>query len=151
MDRKDFIKTAGMGAFLALSATCPASCTKMENPQPPVDAGDGNTGTGGALHLELDLTKPAYVDLQNAGGYVIIQNKWVVACKTAGVYIAASRLCTDADLNGIVWDGSEWLCVEHQATYSEAGTGTTTFNNLGANGIEVYTTEVIGNILHVYG
>ncbi len=147
MDRKEFIQKAGVGAFLALALTCPASCTKMENPPPPVDP-DGNDGASG--QLEFDLTKPEYSVLLNPGGYYIVQNKWVVACKTAGVYIAASRLCNDAGLYGIVWDGAEWLCVEHQATYNEAGSGTTTYNTLGANGIAVYDTEVIGNILYVY-
>ncbi len=76
----------------------------------------------------------------------------MVARTNTGSYIAATRVCSDQGLRGIVWSGTlnQWQCVEHDATFSAGGTGTTVFNNLGANGIAVYNTELTGNSLRVF-
>ena len=154
MDRKEFITKLGAGAALAVTATCFCGCVKMDDPAAPVDTSllnlikiDENN-----FDFTLDLTTPANAPLQNNGGYVIIDNKCVVARTNTGSYIAATRLCSDQNLRGIVWSSSlnQWQCVEHSATFDENGNGTTVYNNLGVNGIIVYNTELNGTSLRVY-
>jgi len=154
MERKEFIKILGAGAALAVVSTCVCGCVKMEDPAAPVDANllndiqiDENN-----FDFVLDLTTTANAPLLNIGGYVIIDNKCVVAKTNTGAYVAATRRCSDQNLKGIVWSGSlnEWHCVEHDATFNQTGSGTTTYNNLGINGINVYNTQLNGNSLRVY-
>ena len=154
MDRKEFIKKLGAGAALAVTTTCFCGCVKMDDPAAPVDTSllnliqiDENN-----FDFTLDLMSPASAPLLTNGGYVIIDNKCVVARTNTGTYIAATRTCSDQNLKGIVWSGSlnQWRCVEHNATFDETGTGTTVFNNLGNNGIVVYNTQLNGNSLRVY-
>ena len=154
MDRKEFITKLGAGAAMAVATTCLCGCVKMEDPAAPVDTSllnlikiDENN-----FDFTLDLTTAANAPLQFEGGYVIIDNKCVVARTATGSFIAATRRCSDQNLKGIVWSGSlnQWHCVEHDATFDEGGTGTTIFNNLGNNGIAVYNTVLNGNLLRVY-
>lgn len=154
MDRKEFITKLGAGAALAVTTTCLCGCVKMDNPAPPIDTSllnlikiDENN-----FDFTLDLTTAANTPLQQNGGYVIIDNKCVVARTNTGSYIAATRVCSDQNLRGIVWSGSlnQWRCVEHDATFDQGGTGTAVFNNLGSNGIVVYNTELSGTSLRVF-
>ena len=154
MDRKEFITKLSAGAALAVVSTCACGCVKMDDPAPPIDTSllnliqiDENN-----FDFTLDLTTPANAPLQNNGGYVIIDNKCVVARTSTGEYIAATRVCSDQNLRGIVWSGSlnQWQCVEHSATFDETGVGTTVYNNLGVKGIAVYNTVLNGTSLRVF-
>ncbi len=154
MNRKEFITKLGAGAAFAVTTTCLCGCVKMEDPAPPIDTSllnlikiDENN-----FDFTLDLTAPANAPLQNNGGYVIIDNKCVVARDNTGSYIAATRLCSDQNLRGIVWSGTlnQWHCIEHDATFDQNGVGTTVFNNLGSNGIVIYNTQLNGNFLRVF-
>ena len=157
MDRKEFIRKAGLGAAMAMSgAACLHSCLKA-----PLRPGDGKLNVSEAqlntrfkiddLDITLDLDHPDYFFLQFPEGYVILQDKSVVVAKTkAGEYIAAVQICSDENLPGITYSGDEWFCVEHDATFDHAGNGTTTYNNLGLKGIQVFNTELNGNLLRIF-
>ncbi len=150
MDRKEFIQKVGIGAAVALTIGCCGACTKMANPDPPVDSIDEPEPE--PVDFTLDLTEPSNAALQNNGGYVIIDNKHVVGRDNSGQYWACTRLCSDQNLYGIVWGATEneWVCTEHNATFDTLGNGTTTYNNLGVKGIRTYNTQLNGNLLHVY-
>ncbi len=154
MDRKEFIAKLGAGAAFAVTATCLCGCVKMDDPAAPVDVSSLNLIKIDENNFDftLDLTTQANAPLKNNGGYVIIDNKCVVAKTNTGAYIAATRVCSDQNLRGIVWSGTlnQWHCVEHDATFDEGGTGTTVFNSLGNKGIVVYNTQLNGDNLRVY-
>lgn len=154
MDRKEFITKLGAGAALAIVATCACGCVKMDDPAAPIDATRLNLIKIDENNVDftIDLTKPANDSLRNIGGYVIVDNKCVIAKNSNGDYIAATRTCSDQYLKGIVWSKNldQWHCVEHNATFNETGTGTTVFNNLGNKGIRIYNTQLNGNSLRVF-
>jgi|GEM_PF-2110012 len=154
MDRKEFITKLGAGATLALVSTCVCGCVKMDDPAAPIDESRVNLISIDENNVDftLDLTKPVNNPLQTSGGFVIVDNKCVVARTNAGTYVAATRTCSDQYLKGIVWSKSlnQWHCIEHDATFAENGSGTTVFNNLGNKGIRVYNTQLNGNLLRVY-
>jgi len=150
MDRKDFIKKIGMGAVVAMTIGCCGACTKMENPTPPVDSvGEPDPDP---VDFTIDLSDPIYSNLQSNGGYVIHLGKYVIGRDNVGQYWAATRICSDQNLYGIIWGASEneWICTEHNATFATSGDGTQTHNNLGNKGIPVYNTELDGTMLHVF-
>ena len=154
MDRKEFITKLGAGAAFALTYSCLGGCVKMDNPAPPVDKNSliGDDQGDENVDFTLDLTEPQNAPLLNNGGYVIVSNRYVVARTNTGDYVAATRICSDQQLKGIVWSPAinQWLCVEHNATFHESGSGTTVYNNLGKKGIRVYNTSLNGNLLHVF-
>lgn len=154
MDRKEFISKLGAGAALAIATTCLCGCVKMDDPAPPVDESSLNPKNVDENNLDftLDLSKSVNAPLQNIGGFVIIDNKCVVAKTDSGDYVAATRTCSDQYLKGIVWAASinQWQCVEHDATFDANGTGTTVYNDLGNKGLVVYSTQLNGNFLRVF-
>jgi hypothetical protein len=154
MKRKEFISKLGAGAAFAVASTCLCGCVKMDDPAPPVDVSRLNLIKieDGNFDFTLDLNKAANEPLKMNGGYVIIDNKCVVARTNNGDYIAATRTCSDQNLRGIVWSSSlnQWECVEHSATFDESGNGTTVYNNLGNKGLAIYNTQLNGNLLRVY-
>ncbi len=154
MNRKEFITKLGAGAALAVASTYMCGCVKMDDPAAPVDKNSLNNITVDEDNVDftLDLTTQANAPLQSNGGFVIVDNKCVVARTNTGAYIAATRTCSDQNLKGIIWANSinEWQCVEHNATFSQTGSGTTTYNNLGVNGIVVYNTQLNGALLRIY-
>ena len=154
MDRKDFLSKIGAGAAFAVASTCFCGCVKMDDPSPPVDVDALNLILidEDDFDFTLDLNKAANAPLKNNGGYVIIDNKCVVARTNTGAFIAATRTCSDQYLKGIVWSSSlnQWECVEHSATFDENGNGTTVYNNLGNKGIIVYNTQLNGSSLRVF-
>ncbi|GAB4251770.1 MAG: hypothetical protein Kow0079_06010 [Vicingaceae bacterium] len=153
MDRKEFLSKLSKGAVFSLAYTCLCGCVKMENPAPPTDRkAVTNNQPEENVDFTIDLTEPQYAPLQNNGGFVIIDNKYVVAKNNIGEYVAATRVCSDQYLNGIVWqsDINQWRCVEHNATFDQNGNGTTVYNNLGYKGLTIYNTSLNGNLLRIY-
>lgn len=154
MDRKEFIGKLGAGAAFAVASTCLCGCVKMDNPAPPIDPRLVNNTKVDENNVDftLDLNDPANAPLLNNGGFLIVDNKVVVANSGSGVYVAATRTCSDQQLKGIVWSSAinQWHCVEHDATFNTSGNGTTVYNNLGVNGIVVYNTQLNGNTLRVF-
>lgn len=146
MSRKEFVKKVGGAAAFGLLATCLGGCTKMDNPDSPVPR-----PLEREVDFTLDLTAPENASLLVNGGYVIVNNTYVVAKDETGNYIAATRLCSHNPEKQIYWDTSfnEWTCAQHYATFDKNGNGTTTINNFGANGLTIYNTELTGNLLRI--
>ena len=146
MNRKEFFKKVGFGAAFAAVYGCVNSCTRMENPKlkKPVDLGS---------KIDIDLTDPAYAALQNSGGYAMVQGQLLVARTNSGDYIAASRWCKHEDTPDIVWNltgTEEWVCLTHSATFNPVtGAETGTITTVGSPPLEIYETQLQGNILTI--
>lgn len=145
MNRKEFIASVGKGAAFALLFGCLGGCTKMED---PIIRKPNSVQLPEILKINLD----DYPQLQTSGGYIIVEDSVVIAQNSAGEFIAATRACSDEGNKEIIWAPSieEWYCTAHSATFSTDGTGTTTFNNLGVNGLQTYFVEQMGNTLCIH-
>lgn len=96
-------------------------------------------------NLMLDLTDPANAALKTNGGY-IVKDGVVIAKSNTGTYIAATLTCSHEGKNQIMYQTDHFYCPAHGAKYDNAGKG---LNGEGKNGIAVYTTSVVGNILTI--
>ena len=92
MDRRKFIKRIGGAAVAGVVVGCCGSCTKMDNPIPPVNSINPNEPED--VDFTIDLTDPLYNSLNTPGNFIVIEGKYVVARAINGEYIAATRLCS---------------------------------------------------------
>ena len=136
MDRKQFLNTLGLGAAFALTASCLGSCKKA------------TTTPSGSVDFTLDLTQAANAALANNGGY-IITNNCVVAKTVAGIFVAATVICSHEGRTQVTYDGTnnQWYCTAHGAKFSLTGGG---LNGNGSNGLTIYKTQLTGNLLRIY-
>ncbi len=134
MERREFLGKLGVGAAFALTATCLGSCTK------------DTVATPKDFTLNLDATENA--NLKNNGGYVI-SNGCVVAKTTAGVYVAATVVCSHQQQKEVIYDenANEFYCNAHGARFDLAGKGK---NSNGSGGLTIYKTALTGSSLRVY-
>jgi len=138
--REEFLKKAGLLAGFAVTAACFSSC-KDESPHVYTPDTD--------VDFKIDVSDGQYAALKFTGGYIFV-DRVVVAKIGDKEYIAASKVCSDENLEGMIYSDGEWYCTEHDATFDHQGNGTETYNNKGARGILVYQTALEGNILHVF-
>jgi nitrite reductase/ring-hydroxylating ferredoxin subunit len=138
MNRNDFLKKIGAGAAFALTASCLGGCA-VENIGPDVPAAP--------VDFTLDLTSPSNASLANNGGYVIVNGKVVVGKANDGSYVAATRKCSHKPRNEVIMRNNEWYCTAHGAKFTLGGQG---LNGNGSNGLTIYKTELIGNMLSVF-
>jgi cytochrome b6-f complex iron-sulfur subunit len=134
MNRLDFLKSVGLtGAALLAALTSCHPENEAVSPLGPVD-------------FDLDLTDPANISLQQAGGYVI-QYGVVVARTGQEKYVAVTQTCSHEGQQQVIFKNGEFYCTAHGARYDTAGKG---LNTNGKRGLTTYRTEQIGSILRVY-
>ena len=96
-------------------------------------------------NLTLDLTDPANAAIKTNGGY-IVKDGVVIAKSNTGTYIAATLTCSHEGKNQIMYQTDHFYCPAHGAKYDNTGKG---LNGEGKNGIAVYVTSLVGNILTI--
>ena len=141
MERKEFLKSIGSGAALAITFACLGGCAKSD---PAVDTpvvADPQTGE----IFTLDLTAPSYSALANNGGYIIKSNV-VVAKDLKGDYVAATVVCSHEFTREVIYRDDEYYCRTHGARFSLTGKG---LNSDGSRGLTIYKTSLAGNMLTV--
>lgn len=126
---------SGLGSTTAVNVS-----TTPSNPTTPT------TPAVNAL-VRVDLSSSAMSNLKNAGGYVIVNNTYVVGKLKNGDYVAASVVCTHEPKRQIILNGNEYYCTAHGARYNLSGQ---TLNTVARSSLSVYRTQVDGNILTVY-
>lgn len=136
MDRIEFLKKLGGGAAFALTATCLGGCMGA-SPSPQSESVD----------MTIDLTDSSYASLQSNGGYVVINNRVVVARTTSGELVAATRTCSHENLKLIGLRNDEWYCSEHGARFSLNGQG---LNSDASRGLQIFQLSQTGNELRIY-
>jgi cytochrome b6-f complex iron-sulfur subunit len=138
MDRKDFLKTLGLGGAALVAVYC-SGCSINGNATPT---------PSGNVDFTLDLTSPANTALNTNGGYVI-SNGIVVAKTKTGSYVAVTRICSHEGAPNVTYVKSSnvFYCSSHGATYDTSGKG---LNSAGRNGLTTYNTALTGSSLRVY-
>ncbi len=155
MTRKEFLSKLPVGAALAYSMFCGGGCQHKEklaeatNESKVLRTDTLSNPNVPTVDFTIDLNEPKYSKLKKPGDYAFYENAIIVFTEQ-GEYIAATKICTDEFLPRIVWKDGEYLCQAHGATFDKLGNGTTTYNNLGKYGIQVYHTELQGSLLHVF-
>jgi nitrite reductase/ring-hydroxylating ferredoxin subunit len=136
MNRKEFIEKLGVGAAFVLTSTCLGSCTR-DRADPIKD-----------LDFVIDLTLNKFLELNNFGSY-IIEDQVVIARSITGEYLAATLICSHEQLSQITYSDIEgaWLCTAHGALFSEGGEG---LNANGSKGLQIFNTEMNGDLLRVF-
>jgi len=126
MNRKEFINKLGIGAAFVLTSSCLGSCTRDTRELNNVD-------------LSVDLNSSEYAELQDPGGYVIVEGI-VIARTLDNEFVAATRTCSHEQLSEIVFDAdnNEWFCNAHAARFTMSGDG---LNTNGSEGLAVYQVE----------
>jgi nitrite reductase/ring-hydroxylating ferredoxin subunit len=145
MNRKEFLRSIGAGAAMALILPCVQGCSGDSGP-------DGPVNTTGDVDFNIDLTTPEADALQNNGGFIIrpeINNNAgvVVARNLSGEFVAATRTCSHEGNKRVVFQNNEFFCPVHGARFSQQGAG---LNSFGSGGLTIYSTELNGNILRVF-
>ncbi len=155
MTRKEFLSKLPFSAAVAFSFVCGGGCRQKEKLESAVHENtllrtdtipDPNAS---AIDFTIDLNDPEYVALHIPGGYAFNDDVIIVFTETEE-YLAATKICSDEYLPRIIWKDGEYYCKAHGATFDREGNGTLTHNDLGKYGIEVYKTELNGNLLRIY-
>ncbi|MBU2905159.1 Rieske (2Fe-2S) protein [Arenibacter algicola] len=147
MERKEFLKSIGAGAAMAVTFSCLGSCLREElDPTTAEDSSSGaNSPSSSSVPFTVDLSASEAGKLQNNGGY-IIKNNVVIAKNLEGKYVAATVICSHEFKKKVVFKNNEFYCGEHDARFDQNGKG---LNSKGSKGLKIYTTSISGSILTV--
>jgi nitrite reductase/ring-hydroxylating ferredoxin subunit len=97
--------------------------------------------------VSVDLNAISGAKLKKIGGYLVIDNAYVVALAKDGSYIAATVLCTHEPKRQVIYSNEEWFCTAHDARFTLAGKG---INKNGSKGLTIYKVATDGSKLVVY-
>ena len=96
----------------------------------------------------IDLEDANYASLQQLSAYVV-KDGIVIAKSSQGDYVAATQTCSHQNNDAIYFTNKDqWQCEIHGARFDLMGNG---LNSLASNGLRIYTTELSGTTLRVYG
>jgi len=137
MERKEFLKSIGAAAALAVTFSCLGGCSESS----VEESSEPGTGT----LLTIDLTAASSSPLQENGGY-LIKNNIVVAKNLSGNYVAATVVCSHQQNKNVIFREDEFYCTAHGARFDLNGNG---LNDEGGNGLRIYTTSLEGDLLYI--
>ncbi|WP_224484772.1 ubiquinol-cytochrome c reductase iron-sulfur subunit [Robertkochia aurantiaca] len=150
MERKDFLRSLGSAAALALILPC-AACSSPagDTSGQPEDQVEDPTSEN-ELDFTIDLSSQDAEPLQEPGGYIIM-NETVVVRNLAGDFVAATRRCPHEGNYQIVYDRvnntERFWCDVHGSRFDLQGKPV---NDITTNTLLIYQTELSGNTLRVF-
>ena len=97
--------------------------------------------------VTVDLNASSAAKLKTVGGYLVVNNAYVIALAKDGGYIAATVLCTHEPKRQVIYANEEWFCTAHDARFTLAGKG---INKNGSKGLSIYKVATDGSKLVVY-
>jgi nitrite reductase/ring-hydroxylating ferredoxin subunit len=133
----------------------------------PVSSGTGSTtsgGTGANANIsglvstevlatiknplaKIDLTATNTSALKTVGGYVLVNNNFVVARTATEQYVTASIVCTHDPRRQIIYNREEFYCTAHGARYT---TGGQPLNTIARTPLPIYKTAYDGSTLVIF-
>lgn len=146
MERKDFLRTLGVGAAFALVFPCTQGCSKdaMDDVDPE-DMKPIPTGVDFTVDLESSEAAP----LKENGGY-ILKNDVVVVKNLEGNYVAASQVCSHQqtpEVRFVATNGGIFACSTHGSRFDQNGKP---LNSITNNPLKIFKTELAENLLRIY-
>ncbi len=145
MERKEFLRSLGVGAAFALTFPCLQGCSK-----------DDSAGTikpvPTNVDFTVDLNSTEAENLTENGGF-ILKNDVVIVKNLAGNFVAASQICSHQGYDQVRFqgiDGGIFYCDVHGSRFDQNGTPLNQVDSNPAKPLKVYMTEVSNSILRVF-
>ena len=148
MKRNEFFTLLGVSAGTVIFAPFLASCSKSSSltPDPGTNPGTNPGGSNG-VDFTLDLSLPAYSQLSNIGGSLLM-NGIIIAHPSSGAYIAVAAACTH---QGTIIDfenaNNRFHCSGHGSNFGLNGS---VINGPATVALRSYSTQLTGTSLRVY-
>ncbi|MCK0158533.1 Rieske 2Fe-2S domain-containing protein [Cellulophaga sp. F20128] len=146
MERKQFLKSIGVGAAFALTFPCLGGCSKSDDVEGEIKEEPTN------VDFTIDLDSAEGSKLANNGGFVL-KNLVVVAKNLEGEFVAASQICSHESYDQVRFvnvDGGIFYCDVHGSRFSQTGTPLNKVDSKAAKPLKVYNTTLTGTMLRVY-
>ncbi len=142
MERKEFLRSLGVGAAFALTFPCLHGCSTDS------DGGETNEIPTG-VDFTIDLTSSEGANLQNNGDF-ILKNNVVVVKNLEGNFIAASQICSHQQTDQVRFiddNGGVFYCSTHGSRFDQTGKP---LNTITSNPLKIFKTQLSGDILRVF-
>ncbi len=143
MERKQFLRTLGVGAAFAITFPCVQGCSKDD------DEGGSENPIPTGVDFTVDLDSEEGEGLQNNGDF-ILKNDVVVVKNLEGNFIAASQICSHQQTDQVRFleeQGGIFHCFTHGSEFDQNGNP---LNQITSNPLKIFNTELNGNILRVF-
>jgi nitrite reductase/ring-hydroxylating ferredoxin subunit len=127
--RNEFLKSLGLKGAALLAVYCGASACQADE------------GVTPASNVDFTLDVSAL-----AVGKYVINSKVVVARVSSSSYVAVSQVCPHENLLALTFNGTNFYCGQHGASFSTSGTALSVTNR----SLTVYKTALSGTSLRVY-
>lgn len=127
--RNEFLKSLGLKGAALLAVYCGASACQADE------------GVTPASNVDFTLDVSAL-----AVGKYVINSKVVVARVSSSSYVAVSQVCPHENLLALTFNGTNFYCGQHGASFSTSGTALSVTNR----SLTVYKTALTGTSLRVY-
>lgn len=127
--RNEFLKSLGLKGAALLAVYCGASACQADEGVTPASNVD----------FTLDVTALAV-------GKYVINSKVVVARVSSSSYVAVSQVCPHENLLALTFNGTNFYCGQHGASFNTSGTALSVTNR----SLTVYKTALTGTSLRVY-
>jgi cytochrome b6-f complex iron-sulfur subunit len=118
IDRKDFMKQVGLGFGAIMLMNCLQSCGETEIPDPNPVGGNSNK-----VDVSINITDMAYRNLQNKGGFVVLNEQKIIVARTNDdAWLAVSSVCThEGTTIAYRVSSNDFKCPRHDAEFTSAG------------------------------
>ena len=127
--RNEFLKSLGLKGAALLAVYCGASACQAD------------AGVTPASNVDFTLDVSAL-----AVGKYLINSKVVVARVSSSSYVAVSQVCPHENLLALTFNGTNFYCGQHGASFNTSGTALSVTNR----SLTVYKTALTGTSLRVY-
>jgi Rieske Fe-S protein len=147
MERKEFLRSLGVGAAFALTFPCVQGCSSDDG------AAVGNIKPQPEnVDFTIDLTSSEASNLMSDGGF-ILKNDVVVVKNLEGNFVAASQICSHQGYDQVRFvtnEGGIFHCDVHGSRFEQDGTPLNQVDGNPAKPLKVYMTELSNNTLRVF-
>ncbi|WP_435314565.1 ubiquinol-cytochrome c reductase iron-sulfur subunit [Cellulophaga fucicola] len=147
MERKQFLRTLGVGAAFALTFPCLGGCSSDSDSE----KGDIKEEPSN-VDFTIDLESDEASKLGTNGGF-ILKNDVVVVKNLEGEFVAASQICSHENYDQVRFanvDGGIFYCDVHGSRFSQTGTPLNQVDSKAAKPLKVYNTTLTGTMLRVF-
>lgn len=146
MERKQFLKSLGVGAAFAVAFPCLHACSKDE------DIEGGNIPVPTGVDFTIDLESSEAQKLAENGGF-ISKNSIVIVKNLEGNFVAASQVCSHQGYEEVSFsdrDGGIFFCGVHGSRFEQNGNPLNRVDSTPAKSLKIFKTELSGTLLRVF-
>ena len=146
MERKEFLRSLGVGAAFAITFPCLGSCSKDNDIEGTIVTPPTN------VDFTIDLDSAEAAKLANNGGF-ILKNLVVIVKNLEGEFVAATQICSHQQYDQVRFvnqEGGIFYCDVHGSKFSQNGTPLNPTGDRAKNPLKIYNTSLEGSLLRVF-